>query len=296
MLDPEPPQSGKLWQAIVWTLRITVAFQCLGNWYVLSIIGESTLLSWMISPQDVGGHHWNEATGIAVHQTLGWLALVACPFILLRPCAAVLLPLGALQLLLTLAMCHMGYNYTLQADWLSPDLAAYFPLASQSARIATPISLLLLDPWRTKRPLSKRRIRFGFSFLLAGSALAFLTHGLEAWDLHPPFIDLLISSTNNVFGASLSQSSAEAILLVIGIVDIIVAIACLFPHMRGVLWWMAFWGGLTAISRITCFGWEQGWHAAATRVPHLGAPLAVVLFWHLVRCNSSDLLPSDNQD
>ncbi len=276
-------ESSKLWQAIVWTLRITVALQCLGNWRWLAQIGESPLLSWMISPVDVGGLNWNEATGLAVQQTTGWLALVAGSFVLLRPCAAVLAPLGLLQLLIAVAMWRTGSGYTPQATWLSPQWAALFPLATQSARIVAPLALLLLDPWRAKRPLSPRRIRLAMGLLLGGAMFAFLSHGIEAWHLYPVFIDLLIGTSGRLFGVALSQSSAEAMLAIIGVFDVFVAVACLFPRLRGVLWWMAFWGGITALSRVTAFGWDSSWYAAAIRMPHLGAPLAVVLYWHLLR-------------
>jgi len=288
MLAKETTESSRLWQAIVGTLRITVALQCVGNWRWFAQIGESPLLSWMISPEDVGGLNWNEATGLAVQQATGWLALAAGVCVLLRPCAAVLGPLALLQLLLAVAMWRTGYGYPPQAAWLAPQLAALFPLAAQSARIAAPLALLLLDPWRAERPLSSRRIRLAMGLLLGAVVFAFLSHGIEAWQRYPVFIDLLICTSDRLFGVELSQSRAETMLRVIGVFDIFVAIACLFPRLRGVLWWMAFWGGVTALSRVTAFGWEPTWHGAATRMPHLGVPLAVVLYWHLVRWRVSD--------
>jgi len=283
MSAEETTESSKLWRAIVWTLRITVAVQCLGNWRWLAQIGESPLLSWMISPIDVGGLNWQEATGLAVQQATGWLALAAGVWVLLRPCAAVLGPLALLQLLLAVAMWRTGYGYAMQAAWLSPQGTALFPLASQSARIVAPLALLLLDPWQAERPLSQRRIRLAMRLLLAAAVVVFLSHGIEAWQLYPVFIDLLIGTSGRLFGFSLSQSSAESMLSIIGVFDIFVAVACLFSRLRGVLWWMAFWGGVTALSRVTAFGWELTWHDAATRMPHLGVPLAMVLYWHLVR-------------
>jgi len=218
-----------------------------------------------------------------VQQATGWLALGAGVCVLLRPCAAVLGPLGLLQLLIAVAMWRTGYGYPPQAAWLSPQWSALFPLAAQSARIVAPLALLLLDPWRAERPLSARRIRLAMGLLLGGAVLAFLSHGIEAWQLYPVFIDLLICTSSRLFGVALPQSNAEVMLLVIGAFDMFVAVACLFPRLRGVLWWMAFWGGITALSRVTAFGWEPAWHEAATRMPHLGVPLAVVLYWHLLR-------------
>jgi len=289
MLAVENTESGKLWQAIVWTLRMTVALQCLGNWRWLAQIGESPLLSWMISPEDVGGLNWNEATGLAVHQAIGWLVLAAGVCVVLRPCAAVLGPLSFLQFLFAVAMWRTGYGYVPQAAWLSPQWAALFPLATQSARIVAPLALLLFDPWRVERPLSRRRIRLAMGLLLWGAAFVFLSHGIEAWHLHPVFVDLLIGTSGRLLGVALSQSSAEAMLSIIGVFDIIVAVACLFPRLRGVLWWMAFWGGVTALSRVTAFGWESAWYAAAIRMPHLGAPLVVVLYWHLLGWRAEEM-------
>jgi len=248
----------------------------------------------MISPVDVGGLNWQETTGLAVQQATGWLALVAGACVLLRPCAAVLGPLALLQLLLAVAMWRTGFGYVPQATWLSPQLTALFPLATQSARIVAPLALLMLDPWRAKRPLSQRRIRLAMRLLLGGAVFVFLSHGTEAWHLHPVFIDLLIGTSGRLFGVALSQSSAEAMLSIIGIFDIFVAVACLFPRLRGVLWWMAFWGGVTALSRVTAFGWESGWYGAAIRMPHLGTPLAVVLYWHLLRWKrESEVMTND---
>jgi len=281
-------ESSKLWRTVVWTLRITVALQCLGNWRWLAQIGESPLLTWLISPEDVGGLNLSEATGLAVQQATGWLALAAGLCVMLRPCAAVLGPLCFLQLLLTVAMWRTNSGYSPQAVWLSPQLAALFPFATQSARIAAPLGLLLVDPWRVKRPLNPRRIQTAMCLLLWSIAFTFLGHGLEAWHHHPVFIDILIGSSERLLGVDLSQSKAETLLSIIGVFDVLVAVSCVIPRFRGVLWWMAFWGGITALSRITAFGFGTSWYATATRTPHLGAPLAVVLTWHLLRWRSTN--------
>ncbi|MCA9232595.1 MAG: hypothetical protein KDA57_18240 [Planctomycetales bacterium] len=276
-------ESSKLWQAIVWTLRITVVVQCLGNWRWLAQIGESPLLSLIVEPRDVCGLAWSEATGLTIQQSAGWLVLLAGFFVMLRPCAAVLGPLCLLQLLFAVAMWHTHSGYTPQASWLPPQFIALFPLATQSARIAAPLALLLLDPWRAKRPLSESRIRLACHLSLVAIALTFFAHGIEALEHNAEFVDLLIVSSSRLLGNALPQANCETLLTIIGGLDLLVAVACLVPRFRSILWWMAFWGAVTALSRITAFGWESAWHAAATRFPHLGLPLAVVLHWHLVR-------------
>ncbi len=279
----ESSKPDKLWRAIVWTLRITVALQCLGNWRWLTQIGESPLLSWWIGPTDVGGLAWNEATGLAVQQATGWLALAAGGCVLLRPCAAVLGPLVLLQIFFAIAMWRTDAGFSLQAPWLGPRLGALFPFATQLARIVAPLGLLLLDPWRVERPLGPLRVGRAIRLLRWGIACTFLAHGIEAWLLNPVFIDLLIGSFQHLLSVQLSQSAAEELLQIIGGVDLLAAIACVSTRSRDVLWWMAFWGGITALSRMTAFGFETSWHTTLIRTPHLGVPLAVVLYWHLLR-------------
>ena len=239
----------------------------------------------MIDPRDIGGLAWNESTGLAVQEAVGWLVLLAGILVLLRPCAAVLGPLGLFQFLIAVARWRTVSGFALQATWLSPEWTALFPFATESARIVAPLALLLLDPWRVERPLKPYRIRFAMGFILAGTALTFFAHGIECLQGNPVFLDLLISSGHRLVGYDLSQSSAEALLFVIGVIDLFVAVASLSSRMRGVLWWMAIWGGITSLSRMTAIDWHASWFAAATRAPHLGLPLVAALYRHRERRN-----------
>lgn len=286
---PVGPQcvSEKLWRAIVWTLRITVALECLGNWRWFAQIGETPLLVWLISPADIGGLALSESIGLAVQQSIGWLALAAGVGVVLRPCAAVLGPLTVLQLLIAVAMWRTDYGFRPQATWLPSQLTALFPFATQAARIVAPLALLLVDPWRVARPLKQRHIETAMNLLTCGTALTFFSHGIEAWQHYPAFIDLLLNTDIRFLGIGLTQSGAEQLLSYIGAMDMLTAAVCLNRRWRGILWWMAFWGGITALSRISAFGFDSAWHAAAIRAPHLGAPLAVVLYWHLLRLRSA---------
>ena len=81
----------------------------------------------------------------------------------------------------------------------------------------------------------------------------------------------------------LSQETVESCLTVIGVMDITTAVVCLCWRWRGVMGWMAFWGGVTALSRVTANGWALGWHETLTRSSHCGVPLALVLWWYLLR-------------
>jgi len=279
--DAEP-----LWRAIVWVLRITVALQCVGNWRWLTQIEETPLLALLWGHADVGGLGWDESAALAAGHAIGWLTLAAGLCVLVRPTALLLVPLALLQLLFAVAMWRTGGGFALQIDWLPLPIAALFPLATQSARIAAPLGLMLLDPWLVERPLSPRRVSAGIGLLRWAAALTFVAHGIEAWQHYPVHVDLLIDSLNQTLGIRLSQAAAEHALTAFGMVDVLVALACVGTRLRWVLWWMVLWGAITAASRTLAYGWEIAWHETATRVSHLGAPLAVVLYWHLVSWSS----------
>ena len=219
-------ETSRWWRAMIWSLRIGVALQCLGNWWWLTRIGESPLLGWLINPADIGGLQWNESTAIATQRAIGWLALVAGVVVLLRPCAAVLGPLVLLQVTIATAMWRSADGFSLTADWLPAQWVTLFPFMTQAARIAAPAGLLLLDPWRPARPLREKRTRSAVTLLRWAAAVTFLAHGIESWQHNPQFTDLLIGATARVFGAELSQSTAEKLLSIIGAADMLVAIAC----------------------------------------------------------------------
>ncbi len=272
-----------LWGAILWTLRVTVALQCVGNWRWLTQLEETPLLHWMLDPTDIGGLAWSESTALVVQQVVGWLTLLAAGLVLWRPHVAVLGPLVVLQTLITVAMWRIADGYSLQASWISPPLLMLFPFATQLGRIAAPLGLLLLSHAR-----DERRKALSMQILRWSIAVVFLAHGLEAWQQNPRFLDLLINSTQRIFGLSLSQQAAEQCLASIGAVDIVLAIACVSSRSPAVLWWMAFWGATTTLSRLVANGWEVSWHESLTRISHFGIPLAVVLWWHLLKYRAKE--------
>ncbi len=278
----------KLWQAILWTLRGTVALQCVGNWRWLTQIEETPLLHWMLDPSDVGGLAWSESTALAVQQIVGWLVLLAAGAVVWRSHVAVLAPLVVLQTLITMAMWRTANGYQLQITWISPWLLTLFPFATQLGRIAAPLGLLFIAITK-----DNRRVGMMMQILRWAIAVVFLAHGVEACQLNPKFLDLLINATQRLFGLDLSQSTAEQCLVAIGVVDIVLAIICVSYRSLTVLCWMAFWGAATAGSRIVANGWEMQWHESLARISHFGIPLAVVLWWHLLKYRAEELRAGD---
>lgn len=285
---------NRLWGLILWTLRVTVVLQCVGNWRWLTQIVETPLLHWLLNPTDIGGLAWSESTALAIQQVVGWLVLVAAGSVLWRPHVAVLALLVFLQSLITVAMWQIAEGYSLQASWAPPQLLTLFPFATQLARIAAPLGLMLLGPMSAGRPRGDRRIELTMRLLRWALAIVFLAHGIEAWQQNPKFVDLLINSTQRTFGLDIAQSTAEQCLTWIGIVDIVLAFACVSFRWLTVLWWMTFWAGATTISRLAANGWEMSWHEALARVPHIGVALAVVLWWHLLKWEQATTFAAEN--
>jgi len=280
----------RLWPAIVWALRITVALQCLGNWRWMTQLQETPLLHWMLDPRDIGGLAWSEPTAFAVQQSVGWAVLAAGMVTLWRAHAVVLVPLTLLQALIAIAMWQTADGFPLRADWLPAGAMTLFPFATQAMRIAAPAGLAMLS---LRGSISLEPVTQIFR---GAAAIVFFAHGLEALQHNPVFIDLILNTDGRLLHLNLSQAAAEKCLTAIGIVDVTLAVACLCRRWPGVLVWMAIWGGLTAVSRITANGWGPGLHEFLTRAPHFGVPLAVALGWHLLKWKAtSDVDPDPIQ-
>jgi len=281
-MNEEIEKTERLRRGIVWVLQVTVTLQCLGNWRWLTQIGETPLLSWLIGPADVGGLAWSEAAGLATQSAIGWVVLVAGIVVLLRPMAAVTLPLFFFQLCIATAMWQTDYGFVPEASWLPTQLGELFPYSSQLTRIASPLGLQLLwwcgDDWSA----NSQRVDRVANLMRWAVAITFAAHGIEAWLHYPAFIDLVIGTAWNLFGAGLPQAGVERLLTIIGVLDVVIAVICVTTRVRGVLWWMAIWGGVTAFSRITAYGFDASWHMTLVRMPHVGVPVAVVLIWVLV--------------
>ena len=286
--------SSRLWRAIVWTLRITVALQCLGNWRWLTQIEETPLLHWMLDPTDIGGLAWNESTALTMQQVVGWSVLLAAGLVLWRPHAMILVPLTMLQFLMTVAMWRIAYGYPLQAGWAPPPWLTFFPFATQLGRIAAPLGLLLVYRSSPQDPLGHNRADLTMQLLRWALAIVFIAHGVEAWQQNPTFLDLVINSTQRIFSISMTESTARQCLTVIGGFDIAVAIICLGVRSLTLMWWMTIWGFSTAASRLVANGWQMSWHEMLGRAPHFGIPLAVVLWWHLLECKETVDSKADN--
>ncbi|MFA9478122.1 hypothetical protein ACERK3_07400 [Phycisphaerales bacterium AB-hyl4] len=181
-----------------------------------------------------------------------------------RPHVLLLLPVAAV--VMTEAVCGYvfgGYHFS---EWT---------VAAHVMRYVAPLVLAMLVVAPGLRWWSARRRSMAAAWgLRLGLACLFATHGLEAYRLHPGFVDLIIGSADNVLGVRVSESQAGVMLRVIGVIDLMVAAAVLVLPMRYVLWWLAFWGLVTALSRTTALGLGH-WHEVLLRSSHVLGPLAL---------------------
>lgn len=112
--------------------------------------------------------------------------------------------------------------------------------------------------------------------LRLGLVSVFTVHGLEAFFLHPRFIDLILGSAFSLTGLRLEEQTAISLLRAIGVIDLVIAGALLIKPWRIVLCWMAFWAGLAALSRVTSLGWGA-YPEVLIRTTFILAPIGIIL-------------------
>ncbi len=109
-----------------------------------------------------------------------------------------------------------------------------------------------------------------------GLALTFATHGWEALQQHPSFVDLIIVGSQRLTSWAWSEATARNLLWVIGAIDLVAAVLVISKPTRSLLIYMSLWGLITAVSRII-FSPEMGLYETLMRVSHTGVPLLVIL-------------------
>lgn len=159
----------------------------------------------------------------------------------------------------------------LAVRWLDSNTVAWLAPASHAARFGTPLALVIA--WRS---LESGRVsaRTAEWVLRIAVAVTFGAHGLEALQGHPAFVDLILASTNRLLDMRLIESHARMALQPIGWIDLALALGILVGRWPWIAGYMALWGAVTALSRITAGGLDR-WPEALVRAPHLFTPLAL---------------------
>ncbi|EIM77669.1 hypothetical protein A3SI_05749 [Nitritalea halalkaliphila LW7] len=232
--------------------RVALALQCVGLYFYFR--AGSSLEAYLFLDRG-----WEQAQSRQVDVVLAYLHLGVAIFWLLRPTVVLAVILGCLQVLVTYMTWYQGGAHF--TEW------AFF---TQAIRMLSYPAFVF---WVWGYPKVSAWV------LRVGLGLTFFSHGLEALYQHPHFIDYLIGTARQ-FGFRLREAQAVQLLRIIGVVDVLVAVWVLVRPWRGVLFWMAFWGLLTAFSRLTELGLAQYPQVLLRSLNFLGPLLLWLLTFH----------------
>lgn len=236
---------------ILWFLKIALLLQSVGIFFYL--LGGSAIETMLFMEMS-----FEQANSKLVEKIIAWIFLTLGVVTFFKPykILLIIISLGTLGLAFIIKT-QAGSPYT---EWSIP---AHF------IRIILPLGILFLNS-------KSNHLKATYWLLLIGLAVTFITHGLEAWTLHPRFIDYLLISSENTLGIRMKQSTAELILKIIGSIDILaVLIAFLFPR-NAIFYWMAAWGFITAFARVTELGWVL-YPEVLIRAAHFLVPISLIL-------------------
>ena len=246
---------------VAWLLGATTVATCAGM-AAAAFRGDGTAINAFLFLEVELTH--GAAARIERFALIGLLLLsLAAAF---RPCWPLLVPVALYILTDAVAGWHQrGAPFS---EWAVP---------ARAARYLTPLALsLLAGGMAVDGAASRWRPLAAECVLRVALATVFVVHGLEALWIHPGFVDLVIGSGYNLGGFRISETTASLLLRIIGVADFAVAAAILFRVPRWVLWWAAAWGAITALSRLTAFGWGA-YPELLVRASHFLGPVAVAL-------------------
>lgn len=288
--EPLPP--GRR-DAIGWILTVTAALGLTGL-ALQSLIGHGPWLEllwqerWM-SPvvRGLTGMSWSEYVGDPDRATK--LAWVGVGVGVIYGIAALLCVLGRPQWLagsfLGLAAALVGLE-----AWLSYADHGYriFQLIEHALQVIAPLAVVGWVFLHRRGRVLQWPLRLAVAMTFTGHGVWALGLSLELGpvSLHYPtpgrWVDMVLSIL-----PMLDEQTARHLLKVAGALDLVVAVAVLFPPRwaRPALVWATAWGGATAAARIAAHVGGVEWMdsisywigAALRRAPHAGLPLALLL-------------------
>lgn len=250
------------------TLRVIVAVQCFGAAaQTLSMDVESSIASFLLTDLS-----WAQEQVSQVDRYAAYGLLASGVLTLLRPCWPVLLPVSV--------WFAAGTLVGVVSDGGMPSILRAI---EQSARVAAPLGLLLLDFWppRLKSHLGRTVVtiwllRLAIAATFAGHGLMALLHSLQGGG----FLELLTVNCDKVFGWEMADTEARLVLAILGGIDLGLALNVIASRSRPIVAYMAFWGVATAASRVVLLG-PQAYPEVLVRAAHGGIPLVLLLYWSL---------------
>ncbi len=246
-----------------WCLRVGVAVQC-GSLAWLALRHGTAVDTLFLMELERA-----ESTARDADRILALLAILAGVGALVRPWPSAVL--NAL-LFLTLAVCVRVVGGRAFSE-LAP--------AAFATRWLAPLALLPLAA-RSRLALSPARRRSAEWVLRVAVATTFATHGWEAIQQAPHFVNLLIGTLRRWFDTAPPESTARYVLFAIGALDLLVALLLLVARRPLLAGWAVLWGLATAAARTVALGPEFA-PESMIRAQNALAPLALWFLWRELR-------------
>ena len=115
--------------------------------------------------------------------------------------------------------------------------------------------------------------------LRVAAGATFAGHGWNALRGSPAYVELIQFSFSNLLSWEVSVDSARQALVLIGVMDVALALLLVVRRWSWVAMWMAVWGVVTAGSRLSAYGIGEGWSLMAIRLGNGGIPLVIWWLW-----------------
>ena len=277
---------------VVWCLRAALALQAMGvgmrrlgffnAWEDDSPVFGLLLYEWQ----------WQEATAQRVDDCLAWLYLLCGVAVFVLPLGGAglrmvlgrnepLVPVwlwqvplcvivGVVQLIVTLVAWHRGGFF--MSEWTP---------VGDAARLAPAVVLILLAFGRSSAGVAPRQLAAGIWILRIAICMTFVGHGLKAIYGSPVFVDFLLAAADRV-GWEPTEASAQVMLRMIGVMDLMVAALVVFRRWRAVAYYMAAWAFIGALARVMHTG-SGASYEVLIRAGNYCVPLAIALYWQMLQ-------------
>lgn len=163
------------------------------------------------------------------------------------------------------------------------SFGAPYSLFAHSNRYLLPACLGYWMYARNKPEISTQESIANMNLVLTiAIAVVFIAHGLEAINKNPVFIDYSLKFVRDYIGIGIKENHAVMLLLLVGIQDILLALAILWKPNKWVLAYMAFWGAWTAALR-TLYSPSYGFPSTLIRAANAAVPLVLCLQYFKIK-------------
>ncbi|MEX2216639.1 MAG: hypothetical protein WD768_21175 [Phycisphaeraceae bacterium] len=214
---PSPVPEAVIWTT--WVLRIAIALQCVGM--ALPMVTHQTpspLNEYLLNHQGV-----EDATAGMIDQVTGFAMFGIAVVVLVFPISPIVLLVAAWA------------GVTAWATQMNEgDAFAFVAVPAQAVRFIAPLALVLLLAWPGHYARAAWRQHGAMWLLRLAAAVVFIAHGYEAFALNPRFIDYILHSGQFFFATTFPQQTAEWLLRLIGVQDVILAVALIgaWPNVK----------------------------------------------------------------